>query len=308
MKAVLIGSIVNKPLGKLGDIDVIADTVPANAIKTVEDDFATSYKVELWDNIPLDVIVPKSGSSWQLVLNMHHDSGLTKISEHSLRMLMFASAILPGKNYRSWRDHMEWLHKNQPNYKSGYLERLKLFNTDPIFLLHRKECLTKAKKHPKLNQSKSEFFGKEKYDIFDHDDLHKAVAWENVPMYTKFLKGEVEVDKAAFDALPFSYKLACAYEECAVLSLERSLIPFFYLPDKSYMGDKETFLYALYKVCTTITSGWFRDFCILNYQAIIDFYDDLRPEERFRQRFYHARDNNLLKINNKEIVERMNSV
>jgi hypothetical protein len=37
---------------------------------------------------------------------------------------------------------------------------------------------------------------------------------------------------------------------------------------------REAFDMALSKVCSSITSGWFREFCWENYDAIADLYSD----------------------------------
>jgi hypothetical protein len=57
-------------------------------------------------------------------------------------------------------------------------------------------------------------------------------------------------------------------EETYVLALERSLIPF---PGK--MQPRDAFKLALQKVCTSITSGWFREYAWNNYRKALESYD-----------------------------------
>jgi hypothetical protein len=53
------------------------------------------------------------------------------------------------------------------------------------------------------------------------------------------------------------------------LTLERGLIPNNFETD-----PKKTFEIALKKVCTSITSGWFREWCWNNYNFILENYNE----------------------------------
>lgn len=120
---------------------------------------------------------------------------------------------------------------------------------------------------PKLNQNKKNFFSGDGVTYkYDHDSLHEAVAFAGAPIYKLYQKddSEVAVDKAKWNTLDRSLKLMAVAEECAVLALERSLVPF--------PGAKtpfEAFKLALMKVCTSITSGWFREFAWENHDEVL---------------------------------------
>lgn len=124
-------------------------------------------------------------------------------------------------------------------------------------------------KLPSLQTDKVGFF-KDVY-TWEHDDIHKAVAVGDAPAYTKFSKdgAEVEVDREKWNKLPHYDKLLAGLEESYVLAIERSLVPH---PGKLTL--EQAFLKALEKVCTSITSGWFRKFCYDNYDAIKSLYSD----------------------------------
>jgi hypothetical protein len=130
--------------------------------------------------------------------------------------------------------------------------------------------------HPKLNQSKEDFFKDDgiKY-VYDHDTIHLSVAqtvWDGVPIpaYTFFKEpgSEVLCSKKLFMEQSYSIQLSSVVEEATVLALERSQIPHpnVWTPDKS-------FRYALMKVCTSITSGWWRDFAWENHDQALARYD-----------------------------------
>lgn len=79
-----------------------------------------------------------------------------------------------------------------------------------------------------------------------------------------------------FESLPRRVRLNGVLEESYVLALERAIIPHDVDPEKA-------FLMALSKVCTSITSGWFREFAWENYHAVRRLYDPT-----FVDKFRHA--------------------
>jgi len=90
-----------------------------------------------------------------------------------------------------------------------------------------------------------------------------------VPLYKKILKSgqEVECDKSLFDNLSLTEKLFCVIEEAEVLALERCLIPWMNEGHIEKIEDptQKAYSWAIMRICTDITSGWFRDFCVDNY-------------------------------------------
>jgi hypothetical protein len=56
-------------------------------------------------------------------------------------------------------------------------------------------------------------------------------------------------------------------EEAAVLAIERSLVP-----HPGIKTPEEAWRFALAKVCSSITSGWFREFAYENALEIIKLY------------------------------------
>lgn len=144
----------------------------------------------------------------------------------------------------------------------------------------RREKETYTYSHPALNTKKNDFFKDELFYVYDHDTIHEAVKIGDKPAYVSILKdgAEVECDKWKFLGSPTKTKLSCALEECYVLALERSLIP-----NKFKVEPSKAFDTALMKVCTSITSGWFREWCWENYKRIKESYD-----ESFVQKFHDA--------------------
>lgn len=172
--------------------------------------------------------------------------------------------------------------------------------TPPAWYKQR-EKETYTYNHPNLQagQSKSNFFGTADEGgtgmalsgtgigaggiqyFFNHDWVHEVVSkmyGAEVPAYTLYQKdGEaVACDRGKFDSLPFTERLRGVMEEATVLALERSQIPARLDPDWRREGRNPapewSFQHALEKVCTSITSGWFREFAWENYDGALRDY------------------------------------
>ena len=146
--------------------------------------------------------------------------------------------------------------------------------------LKEREKVTYWYKHPKLNKSKKEFFNGDgvKY-VYDHDSIHESVKEGERPAYTYFQSENAEVmcDMKKFFELDEQIRLNAVYEESCVLALERSIIPF----GTDY---EKAFVMALEKVCTSITSGKFREYAWENYDKVRKMF----KEETFDRFFQHV--------------------
>ena len=122
---------------------------------------------------------------------------------------------------------------------------------------------------PKLNTNKEEFFSGDGiiYE-YQHDTIHEAVKLGDRPAYTYYTDSAVWSCGKKFEAQPEIIKLRGVYEEAAVLAAERSQLAFSPRPDSRW-----SFEYALSKVCTSITGGWFRKYAYDNYDKVIELYE-----------------------------------
>ncbi len=156
--------------------------------------------------------------------------------------------------------------------------------------LKEREKETYNYSHPKLSVSKDEFFKKDDGQvvyIYDHDTIHIAMARFDKPAYEYFKPegSQVLCDKKMFFDSPEEIKLASVVEEATVLALERSQIPY-----KGLVDPKWSYVYALQKISTSITSGWFREFCWSNYDKALALYD-----EKYVEKFWKAVDDGIVK-------------
>jgi hypothetical protein len=149
-------------------------------------------------------------------------------------------------------------------------------------LLPKREAETYTYAHPKLDVSKAAFFDGDGVPyVYDHDSIHMTQAlYLGLPAYARYMKeaSQVMTSKAKFFDCSEEIRLAGVYEESCVLALERSQIPF---PEAS---PRKSFEYALMKVCTSITSGWFRQYAYENYDKVLDIYEK-EGEDGYLKRF-----------------------
>jgi|SRR5579885_1297964 len=136
--------------------------------------------------------------------------------------------------------------------------------------LREKETYTYS--HPKLNVNKDSFFADDNIQyVYDHDTIHESVALYGKPAYTFYMKdgAQVQTDKAKFFACDRKIQLAGVIEESAVLAIERSLVP-----HPGVKSPEQAWRFALSKVCSSITSGWFREFAYENALEILKLYPE----------------------------------
>jgi len=197
--------------------------------------------------------------------------------------------------------------KNSPHFLKTRNDIMRIRNiigsvdirTDLQEWFKRREKETYNYGHPKLNQSKKDFFSNDGVNyIYDHDSLHQAMATitrvrmiepgygfeykiddkndtygaifgEGVkPAYMFYQQtgSQVQTSATLFASLPEFVKLRGVMEEAQILALERAVIP-------NGMDPDEAFEIALKKICTSITSGWFREFAWENYDGVMSIYN-----------------------------------
>lgn len=131
---------------------------------------------------------------------------------------------------------------------------------------------------PNLNVSKEEFFGRSSKRVdyfFDHDDIHKIMAHQDKPIYSYMLKDNAPIycDKNKFEALPYEWQLQAVMEEAYVIAIERKILPMLW-SGAPFTTALDAYKWAIMRICTNLTSGWFREFAIENYPEFIKRYDN----------------------------------
>lgn len=137
-------------------------------------------------------------------------------------------------------------------------------------LLETLTAKTKEKygdKTPKLNKSKQEFFDDYVTKIYDHDDIHRWTCYYDEPIYERLKSNKTTVwcEKSKWNELSHDDKIKCVREEAFVIAIER------YLLVKEKYPERFAFANAVGRICTTLCSGWFRDFAIENWPEIMEY-------------------------------------
>jgi hypothetical protein len=97
----------------------------------------------------------------------------------------------------------------------------------------------------------------------------RTITQLNLPtLQIKVIGEEVKASKQKFNSGPEKMRLNGVLEEAYVLALERSIIP-----HPGALTPKQAFDKALMKVCTSITSGWFREYAWENYYEVQKLYN-----------------------------------
>ncbi len=148
--------------------------------------------------------------------------------------------------------------------------------------LKEREVETYYYGHPKLNVDRKTFFSDDGVNyVFDHDSIHEVVKHLEKPAYNYYSNQEVMCSKKLWDKCSYEVQLFGGLEEALVLAIERSQVPF-----KGKVDPVKSFKMALFKVCTSITSGWFRSFCYENYFQIVEAFE--KNDTDYVERFWDA--------------------
>lgn len=144
------------------------------------------------------------------------------------------------------------------------------------FELRKKETAERVKQRtPNLNVTTEDFFSSKLPvpNYFVHDDIHEVMAHHDRPIFTMMQKDSSKAwcEKDMFFDLPHEYQVQCVQEEAYVIALERYIIP----QHGSNVDDHlDCYKRAVKRICTTLTSGWFREFAIENYDLVMERYNE----------------------------------
>ncbi len=176
------------------------------------------------------------------------------------------------------------------------LKELKEDNLSKITKINFKETEERLGKlkTPSLNKKASNFFGQSegyvKY-FYIHDDIHKVMSHYDRPIYE-----DMQVDSSSawcqkdmWEKFTFEKKAKCVLEEAYVIALERKIIPMLN-GCGPVITSKSAFEWSIMRICTTLCSGWFRQFATDNYVEIIKYFNP-----NYVSKFLQAESNGLIK-------------
>ena len=99
--------------------------------------------------------------------------------------------------------------------------------------------------------------------------MHKAVAHYEEPLYLRmqYDKSIAKCEKVLWEQFTLDDKCKCVLEEAYVIALERKVLPAIFGRANWYTAE-EALDWSLMRICTTLCSGWFREFATVNYFEI----------------------------------------
>jgi hypothetical protein len=140
-----------------------------------------------------------------------------------------------------------------------------VFNEELFNLLYVDWVNIHGKKRAYLKKSNEDFFKDNVNRVYVHDSIHVAMAYNTVPMYSILKKdpNSALLSEDLFNSLPVEKKFQLCREEAYVTALERILIPKKFL--YSSMG---AYRYAMCKLLTSMSQGFFPKFIALNWKEL----------------------------------------
>lgn len=249
--------------------------------------------VKIKDSTDWDVITNRAGA-FQEVPNVnieYHDPWLLNNEEFSRFTTEDATLDLGGqkvyvvhprglciiKRSHLWRDlkfdkHISHYHHHLAKFTNWYTPE------DERLLQQRTEMTMKLypQANPNLMQSKEAFFDDAVSKVYDHDYLHELYAHYNKPLYTQLLReeGNAWCEKDKWLLLSHDDKLKCIQEEAYVIATERFLVR-----NNWDYPMKLAYLKALGKICTTLCSGYFRNYSIDHYPELVQNYNESKIQQ-----------------------------
>jgi hypothetical protein len=181
-------------------------------------------------------------------------------------------------------------HRHSPRFFEKHVKdynRLrKLLHGQDVFekvtALRYKETVEKQKlRTPSLNKTTKDFFDdKVSNRTFIHDQIHEVMAFGERPMFEriKIDPDKVACSKEKFNALHYMERIRCVQEEAYVIALERAIIPMLF-EGEGLATPLDAYKWAVKRICTTLSSGWFREFALENYEFIMGMYGEHYVDE-----------------------------
>lgn len=122
-----------------------------------------------------------------------------------------------------------------------------------------------GKKKAFLNVPADEFFNPSVDRIYDHDSIHRSIAYYDSPLFERILRdgSDVMVDESKFWAMSQEDRFKLVREEVYATALERILIPKNYMP-----SPRGAYNFAMRKTITSFSKGWFPKFIVLHWDEL----------------------------------------
>jgi hypothetical protein len=262
------------------DLDLIAPLVEIHKWATLNKDkieymVPTSpwkFKCKLKNGFQIELEIAEVNPSSQMLWDTRDQFVTTMLQIHNIWFSLYVPP--PEVLYLIKRSHIYWPVHWQKNIADMHALKANSFQVDinkwDAFYAARlaeNEAKFGPRFQAKLNQPNEQFFAKSERSLnrqFEHDELHEIVKYYERPLYEEF---KDDISKAIMSFARFynsdhEKKLRCVREETMVIALER------YVITGKETDQVKAYQRALQRICTNLTSGWFREFAIDNWNEL----------------------------------------
>lgn len=278
-KFIVIGSYALQTR-RCSDIDIVCykkDILIEKSQWVLENKHTISFN---FNNKKIECLLADEQESFKLLLDTCTFTDNYLIASFEL-LLAIKQAHIHRANIQ-WEKHIHdytYLRHMFPYCSTRCIPEIPDYTIYDFYKIHKKtldEVLGKPFKVPLKNVTVEDFFDDGVKKHFNHDWLHTVFAHKEQPIYT-LLQVDPKIvycDSKLWELLPYEEKLMCVLEECYVISVERFLIRKIKNNEViTNIESSDAFKKSLIKVCTTLTSGFFRDFAIHNYFVLLNNYN-----------------------------------
>jgi len=256
-------------IGGKSDMQYLIDTLrPKNVISN--DNITTLLNIEnkfgIWNTNNVEILNSDNSESLTKYLDYDRKSGLDYASPEVIFSLKKSHIHFPIKFDKHIKDYC-FLY----DYFNGVD---KLSNITTLNFKETENRIGKLKT-PSLRKSTKDFFGQSDGYVksyFIHDDIHRVMSHYDSPLYERMQKDKTFAicEKDMWEKFTFEDKCKCVLEEGYVISLERMIIPSIFGGYK-WVSSEDALNWSLMRICTTLCSGWFRQFATDNYFRIHEY-------------------------------------
>lgn len=137
------------------------------------------------------------------------------------------------------------------------------------------------RKVPSFDKDNEEFFDDNVEREFEHDELHKIVAYPDEPVFDKIKTdtNRANIEEGMFYRLPDKEKVRMLKEEAYVLALER-----FILRDNKLMPRVVAYKRMMKKLLMNLSPLWLAKWMVRNYEKLDS------PDRKYVDKFHHNKE------------------
>lgn len=255
------------PFDKVDDVVKYYQTTPMHLGRISKQD--ENMVILATNSGRVEILIARPGSAfWQYLEKYDAFDDIRTIDAQGLFSLKKSHIHIPIKFDKHIRDYCT-LNKIVNGVDT--MPEITKQNTEDI-----KKRLNRHFKSPSLNKSVKEFFSQSEGKVksfFVHDHIHEVMAHYDRPLYEKMQRDltMAKCEKDLWEKFSYEDKMKCVLEEAYVIALERKVLPVLYGGERQYSSPKDALAWAMMRVCTTLTGGWFRKFATDNYIDIMNF-------------------------------------